>query len=493
MTLRVPQSQQFAEIALRLRENFARVHAAQNELTTGRRVRTAADDPGGARRILGFSRAQAALRNHVRIADRAAGALTTSAKELENAAELIGKATERVLQALNDTSTQSDRAVIAGDVDHLIDQLLQSANGSLEGRYLFGGTRTDRPPFRREVGSDGVERVVYGGDAGRPEVEVAPGVREAIGISGAAAFGPGGPRGATSFSGGGTGLLPAAGSVDSAVGRGAVRALHVATSFGAPGSGATTHASGLTFSATSAAGDTILGAGHVLALTVDPTGSAGTVSLNGGPVVTFANPASDLAVTGPDGEVVRLDFGGVVPGWSGSITLGATGSLTADGGVTSVPIDFSAPTTQLATPGGGVLHVDARGARKAGVERVEYAGTSDPFTALLAARDLLSVAGTQAEIDDALAAARRALDALAPARDRILASLSDVAGATDRVDAVKERVEELGTDLAASRSRVEDVDLSDAVLRLKEAETVYQSALLTAAKAGELSLLNFLR
>jgi flagellar hook-associated protein 3 FlgL len=493
MSIRVPQAQQFAELAARLRENFNRVHAAQNELTTGRRVRTAADDPGAARRILAFSRTGASLRNHVEIADRTSAVLTTSGKELENATELLGRISERLVQALNDTASSSDRDVVAGEIDHLLDQLLQSANGSVEGRFLFGGTKTATPPFRRVVGPDGVERVLYSGDEGRPEVEVAPGVRESIGVPGSVAFGSGSTRGATVFSGGNTGVVPAAGVVDSAKGRGVLRVLHVATGFGAPGSGVTTHASGLAFGASGATADTVVGAGHVLQLDVDAGGAFGTVSLNGGPPVSFTTADADLAVTGPNGEIVHLDLRTAAAGYSGAITLGATGTLTMDGGATSTPIDFSSTVQALTAPDGGVVHVDASAARKAGSERVEYGGTTDVFTALLTVRDLLRVGGTDAERDAALAAARQHLDTLSAGRDRALAALSDVAGATDRVEIVRERVEELRTELAGRRSLVEDVDLSDAVLRLNEAENVYQSSLLTAAKAGQLSLLNFLR
>src|SRR5262249_39694406 len=86
--------------------------------------------------------------------------------------------------------------------------------------------------------------------------------------------------------------------------------------------------SGVAAGTSSAAGDTIIGASGTHKLTINDTsgnGSAGTISLNGGPPVSYDSSQTNLKVQGPNGEVVYLDTTAMTPGFNGTIDMTATG------------------------------------------------------------------------------------------------------------------------------------------------------------------------
>jgi flagellar hook-associated protein 3 FlgL len=212
MPVRVSQNAQYAVITARLRENLLRLHSTQLDLATGLKIRTPSDDPAGAARLLSIERIRVAYDRYAENANLVAATLGRATTELESGGEILGEVRARIVEALNGTLSESDRASLADDVDGAADRLILVANAGAEGRFLFGGSRTGAPPFKRYAGKDGVERVRYFGDDLRPRVEVAPGLKEIAGLPGSTAFGAGvAARGGTVYSGGGTGVVAAAG------------------------------------------------------------------------------------------------------------------------------------------------------------------------------------------------------------------------------------------------------------------------------------------
>jgi flagellar hook-associated protein 3 FlgL len=494
MPFRAVQAFQYRAVESRLRENLVRLQATQLDLASGKRIRTSADDPAAAGRLLTLDRTRATLDRYASSADLAYSTLSQSADEIQEGASVLAEVRERILEGLNGTLSAADRKSLASEVDRAVDRMLLSANASAEGRYLFAGSEVQTAPFARRLGGDGIERVAYFGDELEPTLELAPGVVEKTGLPGSRVFGaPPNLRETTTYLGAGTGVRPVAGLVDASRGRGTLTVTHTATSFGVPGSGVTTHAaSGISLAASSPASDTILGSGHALTLAINGAGD-GTASLNGGPAVSFSPGDTEITVVGPDGEEVRLDVTGAIAGYSGVATLGATGTLSANGGADVYPIDFAATRQTLVGGDGRAVFVDPSGIRKAGVERSVFAGTVDPFDALLAVRDLLRLDGDQTETAAALDEVRDFLSEIDRARDRLLSALADVAGGAGRAEATQIRVEDAKVRVEARRSGLRDVDVAEATAELSLRDDAYQASLLVAARVNNVSLLDFLR
>jgi flagellar hook-associated protein 3 FlgL len=487
-SFRVTQGMAYQQALASLQSSYRRLYANQAELSSGKRVRTASDDPVGAARILGYARQADALAHYRSNLVHTQSVLDDGATELQSLAELFHEARGRVLHAVNGALDASDRAAIANALDQDLTAMFGYLNSQVGGRYSFAGSRTDAPPFERRTGPDGIERVVYVGDGLANAVEVGPGVTEAGNIPGSLLLEVG-PRTSTVFAGA-TGAQPGAGS-DSGVGRARLVFAHTQTLFGNITVSAVDGPSGLRAGASSAALDTILGTGHSVSLSVDAAG-AGTVSLDGGPAVAFTAADADLAVTNAAGDVVHLDFSQAVAGFSGTVQLEARGTVSLDGGQTTRPIDFLATGQQVFGQDGAVTHVDATGITRIGVEDVTYGGTFDLFNAMLAARDLLRTTGTPQEVSAALDRARALLDEMDRGEDAVLRVISAAGAASGRLTGLDERLGDLEGVIASRRSEIEDADLTTLLTDLHENEAVYQSSLLVTARLSRLSLVNFL-
>jgi flagellar hook-associated protein 3 FlgL len=147
-----------------------RVADYQNQISTGLRIQHPGDDPAAASAIVGGALTQARYDAIVKTASRAQGDAVTADGALQGMTELVSRAKELGVQMSNDTYSATDRAAAGQEVDGLVHQMVALLNTSVSGRYLFGGTKDNAPPFDA-VGN-------YSGDANVKQLEVAPGVLE---------------------------------------------------------------------------------------------------------------------------------------------------------------------------------------------------------------------------------------------------------------------------------------------------------------------------
>ncbi len=77
--------------------------------------------------------------------------------------------------------------------------------------------------------------------------------------------------------------------------------------------------------------------------------------------------------------------------------------------------------------------------------------------------------------------------------ERVLKLHAEVGAKYNRVDAAKEKQENLTLNLKEMLSSVEDIDMAEAITRMTELETAYQAALQTGSRVLQTTLLDFLR
>ena len=118
---------------------------------------------------------------------------------LDGAKDVLIKLKQLTLQGANASMSGRDKEVLALQVDELIAEIKNLANGTdANGNYLFAGSRVTTPPYIEDA--DGVIR--YHGDNFRPNIDYTANRRSAIGRNGGAdalrlvvaAFSCGGPR-----------------------------------------------------------------------------------------------------------------------------------------------------------------------------------------------------------------------------------------------------------------------------------------------------------
>lgn len=166
-----------------LNRNMSLLSSLQQTLSSRQNINKPSDDPVGLTRILALSNTlKTDERYGNNVQDSVAEANTADAA-IDSMVGLIQRAQELTTQAANFTNNQDGRNAIALEIDQIISQLVQLGNTDIGGKYIFGGYRTDTPPFTR-TGDD----VTYTGnpttESWQRNVEIARGVQLTINVNG---------------------------------------------------------------------------------------------------------------------------------------------------------------------------------------------------------------------------------------------------------------------------------------------------------------------
>lgn len=151
--MRITTANQFSATIAELQRRQQQMQTTQLQLSTGKKVANASDDPIGASRV---ERALAAI-NKVEANQRALAASRNSMNLAEaaigDASEILQQIRETILAAGNASYGDSERAGLANKVAGLRAQLLAIANRpDGAGGYVFSGQGASQPPFLDEAG-----------------------------------------------------------------------------------------------------------------------------------------------------------------------------------------------------------------------------------------------------------------------------------------------------------------------------------------------------
>lgn len=108
------------------------------------------------------------------------------------------------------------------------------------------------------------------------------------------------------------------------------------------------------------------------------------------------------------------------------------------------------------------------------------------FSALINLRDHLSA-------DDPAAIRNADISALANAQDEVLRLQAEVGAKVNRLQLVRQQLEDTRLHLTELRSRLEDLDMAEGLTEMATREAAYRAALGTAARVLQPSLLDYLR
>lgn len=159
-----------ADLLYSLAETQRQQDKAMEQISSGRRISVPSDDPA----------AMAALirnRSQARANDEFSHSLTTIKSVLQTADSTLSSAVTALQRAITlgvqgatGTQSQADRDAIASEVAGIRDNILNLANSSFNGKYLFSGTKTDTAPFTAD--SSAPSGVRYQGNSSTVDVSV---------------------------------------------------------------------------------------------------------------------------------------------------------------------------------------------------------------------------------------------------------------------------------------------------------------------------------
>ncbi len=135
------------------------------QIASGRRVMTPADDPQASSRAVRVSQAQTATQQNTDSRVSARNTLSQNESVLSSSSNLVISAKTLLVQAASETLNDSDRESIATELRGLYETMIGLGNATDgNNHYLFGGYQDEAPPFVRNTDDPGIARIDYKGD-----------------------------------------------------------------------------------------------------------------------------------------------------------------------------------------------------------------------------------------------------------------------------------------------------------------------------------------
>lgn len=168
--------------------NRSKLVEMQEQISSGKRISKPSDDVVSAISVVSTNNALGKLENYLKNIENAQNELNVTDNILTTAIDSLQKAKELTVQALNASSGPQELEALNAEFQQIKEQIKNLANTKFGTKYIFGGLKTDAPPF--EVPAAG--EIQYTGSAygsHQRNVEISDGVTVAINLSGDQIFG----------------------------------------------------------------------------------------------------------------------------------------------------------------------------------------------------------------------------------------------------------------------------------------------------------------
>ncbi|MEJ2632699.1 MAG: flagellar hook-associated protein FlgL [Acidihalobacter sp.] len=147
----------------------SQLNHTQQQLSTGRRIVTPADDPAGAAQALNL---QAAIDTNTQLqknGDAATARLNLEQSTLTQVQNVVQRVRTLTIEANNGTQTNESRSSIASELSQSLKSLLSLGNTrDSNGEYIFAGSQTTTQPFTQTP----TNTFVYAGDSAQRFLQI---------------------------------------------------------------------------------------------------------------------------------------------------------------------------------------------------------------------------------------------------------------------------------------------------------------------------------
>jgi flagellar hook-associated protein 3 FlgL len=174
-----------------LLSNMDRVGSDLNQLrvtsATGKRLTRASDDPASVRPALLTRERMQGTERYLRSMDAALDRMKVQDSNLNQAENLLTRASELVVMSGNGTYGASERLALADEIKGLRESLLAVGNAQVDGKYVFSGYAETTKPFSANPAYNppiDSRPVLYHGDQGAVRLEISPGEQVTVNLDG---------------------------------------------------------------------------------------------------------------------------------------------------------------------------------------------------------------------------------------------------------------------------------------------------------------------
>ncbi len=130
------------------------IHKLEEQLSTGRRINKASEDPSAAIRALAAQRQLEYKGQLLENIKSAQTVLTASETSLAQSQSILNEMRGLTVNAADNTNSPEERQAMLAQIDAAISKLVDIGNTKLHDQYLFSGSRVGRPPL--DIQSDSI-------------------------------------------------------------------------------------------------------------------------------------------------------------------------------------------------------------------------------------------------------------------------------------------------------------------------------------------------
>jgi flagellar hook-associated protein 3 FlgL len=142
---------------------------SQQQIASGKRIQSAADDPAAAVQLQELARLQSQYDQYGKNSVAATGRLQLEEQALSDSTNVLQRIRDLTLQGNTATLTDSDRQSLVTEIRSRISELQGIANRKdSNGDFLFSGFAAATTPYSRDASGN----MVYGGDSGVRQVQI---------------------------------------------------------------------------------------------------------------------------------------------------------------------------------------------------------------------------------------------------------------------------------------------------------------------------------
>lgn len=174
--MRVPNNSFSGTLVAQLQKLSEKQSMLHNQAATGQRIADPSDDPAAFTRVLQLQEEKQQIQQFAKNNNRAHDISQSSFTVIEQFKNLSDRAGE--LAVLGSGVTSSQGWAYAAEAEQMIEQAVQFGNTQYSGEHLFGGTKSDAPPFTATRDAAGkITSVSYTGAAAGAEFRISEGAK----------------------------------------------------------------------------------------------------------------------------------------------------------------------------------------------------------------------------------------------------------------------------------------------------------------------------
>ena len=175
-----------SDLLLGLMQNRKLEDDALNQLSSGKRINSLSDDPAAVAALVTNHAQSGAVDQYLKNLSSVQSSMQLADSTLSSVITALTRAITLGTEGATDTMSPDNRQAIAEEVRGILSQILNLANTSNQGTYLFAGTAVTTAPFVLDATSPSGVR--YVGNTGVNNVEVGEGETLPINLPGSQIF-----------------------------------------------------------------------------------------------------------------------------------------------------------------------------------------------------------------------------------------------------------------------------------------------------------------